>query len=120
MGELLIREEQQQFATEGRHASGGWKPLKPATLASKRRRGLRMEILQATGDLMSSLTDRGDKNMIFDAKPTELVFGTSVPYAIFHQTGTRRMSRRRPIELTEQTRRECVRILQRYLIEARS
>jgi phage gpG-like protein len=56
--------------------------------------------------------------MIFEAHPTELVFGTRVPYAIFHQTGTSRgLPRRRPIELTEQTRRECVKILQRWLVE---
>lgn len=117
IGELLIEEERKQFDTQGAHASGGWKPLKPATLAAKQRKGLRLEILQATGPLMDSLTEKGDAHMIFEAHPTELVFGSAVPYAPYHQTGTHRgLPRRRPIELTEATRKACVKILQRWLV----
>ena len=120
IGELLIGETKVQFDTEGRHASGGWKPLKRATVASKQRRGLRLSVLQSTGSLMDSLTKRGDSNMILETSPTELTFGSRVPYGGFHQTGTRRMPARKPLELTEATRRTSVKILQRWIVEGQT
>lgn len=116
IGDLIIAETREQFASEGGHASGGWRALKASTLDRKRRLGLRLEILRATDTLLHSLTVKGDPNMIFQSSPTELVFGTRVPYAEYHQTGTRTMPRRRPLELTENARRESVKILQRYIV----
>lgn len=117
IGDLFVEETKEQFDTEGKHASGGWRPLKPATLASKRRRQMRLEILQETGALVDSLTQRGDQNMIFQAGPTFLRFGTKLPYAAFHQRGNDRLPRRRPLEFTEATRRTAVKILQRFIVE---
>ena len=117
IGEFLIAETELQFETEGKHASGGWKPLKRATVAAKRRKGLRLQILQATGTLRATLTERGTPGMIFETTPTGLRFGSHVPYAEFHQTGTRTMPRRRPIELTEATRRTVVKMLQAYIVK---
>lgn len=117
IGELLIAETKLQFATQGQHASGGWKPLKQATLDRKRRKGLRLQILQETGALMDSMTERGDANMVFAPTQTSLVFGSKLPYAKYHQTGTRNMPRRPPLEFTEPTKRAVVKILQRYIVE---
>ncbi len=46
----------------------------------------------------------------------ELDYGSKLPYAEFHQRGTRKMPQRRPVEFTESARRNTIKILQRYLI----
>jgi phage gpG-like protein len=116
MANMLRSWERRQFASEGSYASGGWAPLAASTVAQKRRKGLDPRILRATGDLMRSLTQSGDPNADVTIAPLGMTFGTSVPYARYHQTGTRRMPRRRPLELRDQDRRELVRILQRHLV----
>ena len=118
IADLWIVETREQFATEGRHASGGWKPLKSATILAKRRRRLRPEILRATDALMDSLTKRGDDNMILHVSAGELDYGSRLPYAGAHQNprSTNPLPRRRPVEFTEATRRASVKILQRWLV----
>lgn len=114
----LAEAEKRQFDSEGQRASGGWAPLAASTLARKQRLGLDPRILHATGRLAASLTaplPGGDA--IREALPLEMRFGTDVPYAGFHQTGTSRMPQRRPLETTEQDRRDMfVRLLQRFLV----
>jgi hypothetical protein len=109
-------ETQLQFASQGGHASGGWKPLKPSTVAEKARRHLRPEILRATDGLFSSLTQKGDPNELLEMTASEVDWGSRLPYARYHQTGTSKMPRRRPIEFTETTRRNTIKILQRHLL----
>lgn len=118
IGELLIAETKEQFESEGRHGSGGWKPLKQSTVQEKKRHGFRPQILQRTGALLDSLTSRGDANMVFIVTRSGLTYGSKLPYAPVHQHPRpgNPLPRRRPLEFTEQTRREAVRILQRYLI----
>lgn len=119
IGKLLIQETKVQFDTEGHHASGGWKPLAPATVAAKRSGSYRPQILQRTGALLDSLTVPDDANMVFKASPDELVYGTRLPYGVLHQLGTRRMPRRRPLEFTEETKRAVVKILQGWFFDGR-
>jgi phage gpG-like protein len=114
--DLWVDETAEQFATEGAHASGGWAPLAQSTLRRKTARLFTGGILHESGSLERSLTDRGDANMIVEVSPDEVAWGSRVDYAQFHQTGTTRMPRRRPVEFTEGARRETVRILQRFVI----
>lgn len=131
--------ERDQFRSEGGTGSGGWPELKPSTIR-KRVGGLRdrnvgrfrsrssgrfmsrsqatasITILDDTGALKDSLTDAGDESHIERVSRDELEFGTLVPYARFHQTGTKHMAKRRPVELSETHRRESVRKLQKYLM----
>lgn len=118
IGELLMRETGEQFATEGRHGSGGWAPLKPATVLFKQRHGFRPQILQRTGSLLDSLTVHGDANLIFETGPQHLLYGTRLPYAEAHQRPKpgSPLPRRRPLEFTETARRAAVKILQRWII----
>lgn len=57
----------------------GWPPLAPATLAERRRRGLGMEPLIATGRLYRGFTVTADAESVEVANP--------VPYAARHQAG---------------------------------
>lgn len=101
-GVVLRQAIEEQFASEGSHASGGWAPLADSTVREKARKGYRPEILRATDRLMESLTSKFDSDHIEEMRgPDTLAYGTRVPYGIFHQTGTRKMPRRRPVALTE-------------------
>ena len=60
-----------------------WAPLRPSTLERKKRKGA---ILYDTGDLQGSLTSAAERDF------AQVGFG--VPYAAYHEFGTRRMPRR--------------------------
>lgn len=116
IADVMIDETRQQFASEGRHASGGWQPLKPATVAAKARHGHRPEILRRTDALLRSLTVKGDPNQVLQVGRQSLTFGSSLPYADLHQTGTRHMPRRPPLAFTEETKKRIVKVLQRWVL----
>lgn len=82
----------EQFASRGRRWRAPWKPLSPSTVAQKRREGFLNEPLVRTTDLRRELTNRplGVEHL----RASELVAGTDLPYARFHQRGTRRVPRR--------------------------
>lgn len=108
--------ETRQFATEGAFASGGWDPLSPSTVTTKAREGLSPRILEATGALRESLTSRTDAGHVEIIGRQELVFGTQSPSARFHQRGTSRMPRRRPLEIRARDRADMVKTLQRHMV----
>jgi phage gpG-like protein len=108
--------ERRQFNSQGVTSSLGWAPLKPSTIAAKASAGLDPRILHATQRLRGSLTQRSHPDHVRQIAPHEAFVGTRVPYARFHQRGTRRMPRRRAVELTVMQRRNLVRILQLYLV----
>ena len=112
----LARAEGTQFRTEGAYASGGWAPLSPAYAARKARAYPGKPILERTGRLVRSLTSPTAPDAIRRSEPHLMEFGTSVPYGRYHQTGTRFMPRRRPVELPETERVEVVKVLQRFIV----
>lgn len=112
IGELLLGWEREQFSSEGRRASGGWAPLKDSTIAA---RGTEHPILDETGALRTSLTERGGDNTL-EATDDFLLFGSKLGYGGYHQTGTSRMAQRRPIELTERDRAGVVKVLQAFIL----
>ena len=81
---IIKRNLRDIFSQEG----PGWAPLEESTLRSRRYKGL--PILEQTGDLKASLLDHPIEQITRD----ELLFGTSNPYAPFHEHGTRRMPAR--------------------------
>jgi hypothetical protein len=135
IGGFMMAETKEQFATEGHRASGGWAPLAPSTIQKRGGAGRSggaiftnpgggggftsggpVRILHDTGALEQSLTEPKGANQILEVTPQELVFGSRLPYAHYHQTGTRRMPRRRPLEFTEAAKRDMVKILQRFVV----
>lgn len=111
--QLFEASERRQFDSEGAYGSGGWALLAPITIQRKRALGLDNGILRATGQMADTLTDGKAAGAIRDVTPTRAVFGTEDPKAIFHQMGTSRMPRRRPVQLPERDRRDSVKIFQR-------
>lgn len=76
----------QQFATEGRAGGTPWAELAPSTLRRSRRR--RAGILYSTGALLGSLRAIGAPGHLEELDRQSLLFGSRLPYALFHQTGT--------------------------------
>jgi phage gpG-like protein len=88
----------EQFATEGAAGGTPWAPLATSTLRKSRR--ARSGILNLTGALLGSLTDPGAPGHVEQTDSGQLLFGSTLPYAGFHQTGTRRMPARPIIVLS--------------------
>ena len=116
IADMMRDETREQFSTQGAHASGGWRPLKPATVRAKQRAGMRPQILQRTGSLLDSLTVEDDGNQVLQVRPDSLTFGSKLPYSGYHQRGTRHMPRRAPLAFTEPAKRAMVKVLQRYIL----
>lgn len=76
----------QQFATEGRAGGTPWAELAPSTLRRSRRR--RAGILYSTGALLGSFGVLGAPGHVEELDRQSLLFGSRLPYALFHQTGT--------------------------------
>lgn len=81
----MIRE---QFATEGQAGDTPWADLAASTLARGRRSG--SSILYSTGALLQSLIDPAAFGHVEETDGQSLTIGSSIPYALFHQTGTGR------------------------------
>ncbi|GLW22941.1 hypothetical protein DI270_017360 [Microbispora triticiradicis] len=109
----FLRIEEKQFATQGGHASGGWVPLSPNYAAWKAKHYPGKLILQRESDLVESLT-RGPEIRIVE--PDQVILGTAVPYAQYHQHGGERLPARPPIALTEADKRRWIRYIQKYLV----
>ena len=84
-----------QFASEGSYLGTPWKPLKPKTLKARNRPGgNRGGILRDTNRLWASLTKPRAPEGITRFGRTEYQRGTTVPYARFHQQGTKHLPER--------------------------
>lgn len=112
---VLRAAEERQFDTEGGN-SGGWQQLAASTVAEKARKGLDPHILQATGRLKDSLTRKFSSDHVERLSADSLAFGSSVPYGIYHQTGTSRMPSRPPLALSDADKVAIVKVIQRGLL----
>jgi hypothetical protein len=111
---LIKKGEKKQFNSQGAYGSAGWTPLAPSTLESKARSGIDQRILHGiTGDLESSLTGGGGNIAI--ARHDGLDFGTTVPYAKYHQDG-RGVPMRKVAQFPEGARRYWVRVIQDHVL----
>lgn len=110
--------EEEQFASQGARASGGWQPLADSTIARKAAKGRQepSRILVDSGDLLKSLTEHGDDNAVRVSENDEMRFGTRLSYAEFHQLG-HGVPQRRFLELTETDRHQTfVQQAHRFLV----
>jgi phage gpG-like protein len=120
-----------QFATEGRAEGTPWAPRPhPSVPSSVRRGGAKRGVVNTrpgaqhaapllirTGALLRSLTGRGAAGHVEQLDDHSLAIGTSLPYALFHQTGTRRMPARPIIVLSGARSERWVEIVRRNIEE---
>jgi hypothetical protein len=85
-------QERLQFGQRGGRWRTLWPELTADTIKDKRELGYTGDILIRETDLLRSLTDRPLSIERMSAR--EATAGTRVPYARFHQDGTKRMPRR--------------------------
>lgn len=82
----------EQFHTRGAAGKhGSWR-------ANKRPRGRQM---RKTSRLYNSLTKPNHPDLVYRPYGRALTFGTRVHYGVFHQEGTKRMPRRRLVDLSQ-------------------
>lgn len=107
--------EKKQFESEGGWGSGGWMPLSPSYAAQK---DPALKIMESSKDLMEALTGAVPANVQGNVEIIEsnmLIMGTDIDYAIYHQTGTRKMPIRKPIEIPEAERKKWTSIIHRHI-----
>lgn len=109
---------EEQFDTEGSR-SGGWVALSPRYAEDKLARWGSQPILVASGGMRRSLIGASGASIRRQLGGDTLEFGTSVPYAKYHQTGTSRMPMRKILDLTSDDRRTVMKMLQRHLFTGR-
>lgn len=115
---LFYEFEKEAFETEGdSSAAGEWEPLSPLYELIKERDYPGKTILRRTDALYKSLTQPNARGSIRRVTESELLIGTSIDYAIYHQTGTRFMPERPVIALTERQERQMATFLRRGLAE---
>lgn len=141
LADRFANAEKKQFATEGAYGGDAWSPLSPAYAEWKQRHYGSMPILQREQDMYVQLTQQP-----FGVDVRELhyaLFGTALPYAVFHQNGTKVSSaqrnlgsnlssafgltagsrgiglpQRRVVVLTEYEKRSWVKVIQKHLHDA--
>jgi hypothetical protein len=77
--------EQEIFRRNG--GAVAWEKLKDSTREAKRRRGQDHGTLRASNALFKSLTAPRAAYQVDDRQPHELRFGSTLPYADFHESG---------------------------------
>lgn len=106
------------FEAEGRPKR--WAALAPSTVQDRIRKGYGPgPILERTGKLKRSLTERGATGNILRIGPKSLKYGSSVKYFVYHQYGTSTMPARKMMVAQRQDNSQLSRIANTYLREGR-
>lgn len=104
------------FRTEGASGGSAWQPLSPRYAAWKSKRYPGRGILERTRALMESFR-KGRAGHMLRIAPRTLVWGSSVDYGRYHQSGTRTMPARPIIRLTTATKQDWTRSVHAFLLE---
>lgn len=78
----------EQFASEGAHASGGWKPLVKWYADWKEKNYPGRSILVQTGDMADSLISKSNRNSVREISETDMRIGTKDKKAVWHHFGS--------------------------------
>jgi phage gpG-like protein len=120
VGDVAREAVEGQFNSEGQRASGGWPALSRARVKykAKAKQGLDPRILRATDRLFKSLTNKFDRDHIERPSSESLLFGSDVPYGIYHQSSRPRtvIPFRPPVAFTEADKRNMVKRIQAELL----
>jgi phage gpG-like protein len=115
---ILRDATEQNFATRGRSGGSIWRDLsKPYARRTGRRVSER--ILRLTDRLYDSLVDPTHPEHVEEVGPTQMRWGSRVPYGVYHQSSAprSRIPYRPPVRLSQRRRQEVVKALQRAIVE---
>lgn len=118
---IYRRAEKQRFDTRG----PGWAPLAESTVERKARGNLDPRILRARGDLYDSLVKSRAEHQVNVKRPDSFRFGTSVPYARYHEYakrigGGQRMPNRELVGLSETDLHDIAGVLGDFIVLGRA
>lgn len=114
---MMYQIESEQFKSEGaKGRTGKWKELTKDYAKRKAIEYPGTTILVRTGKLESSLTSKTNETVLIKEKQ-EFGFGTKLFYAVYHQTGTKKMPARPPISFADDQRTRLTKEIQKGLLE---
>jgi len=88
IGDMLMASIALRFITETDPDGNPWKPLAPATIEDRKKKGYWPgQMLTRSGRLRSSITRRNADGFFCKADATSVTVGTNVEYAAIHQHG---------------------------------
>lgn len=119
LDEEYRHEVEKQFDTEGMHGGHKWVGLSRLTIKDRKRKGYPPgPILVRSGYLRDSLLGRTSES-INVVTPREWIYGTNVPYAIYHQSDKPRtvLPRRAFLVITRMFRLFVIRKMHHYAIK---
>lgn len=117
----LRRNVEQHFRGEGTH-KGRWASLASSTQIQRVKMGYSAghPILVRTGDLKRSLILRSNSKHILVANRKFMEFGSKIPYALYHQTGTKTpMPARKMLLMDAKTLSRIIEDARRYIMDNR-
>lgn len=108
-GQMLIKTFSDNFTYEGAMLGDRWEPLKPSTLAEKKRLGYSDKILVRTGAMRFGFNSRSYEDAV--------IIWNSSPYFPYHQSNKPRfkLPRRVMMKLDEKRKQMIVKIFQASL-----
>ncbi len=112
VGEDLRDQLKERFDAEGY----GWQKLSTRYAAQKARKYPGKTILRRTDRMYTSLVRKNAPGNVSRVSARQAEFGTTVPYARHHQTGTAIMPAREIFRLREQDKRQITKTLHAYLM----
>lgn len=111
--ELFTRQEKQVFDKQG----PGWEPLNPHFAAHKAAQGYKSRILVQTGRLRMSVTDIASNDFVSRIRPRGVEIATKVPYAKYHEKGTKHMPARSLRRWAANSTRESIRLIREWILK---
>jgi|TARA_B110000285_G_scaffold216335_1_gene263560 phage gpG-like protein len=112
----LQKAHRDNFRTGGATSGFPWKPLEPQYASWKIENYGANGVLVRTGDLRSSLTMNSGRGAVRDMGARTAEFGTKLPYAQFHQSGTSNMAQRKPLFLPKLMADQTAHVVGEYLV----
>lgn len=114
--QIYFRAQLEQFASIGSRGGAVWTPLSDSYRRWKEKKYPGRPILVLTGRLKRSLSVAGvgGGDQVRELEPLSLTIGSVVPYALYHQRGTKRMVARPPIQLIKRDFGRMISRMYRY------
>ena len=109
---------QLDYASAGGATGPMWAPLSPDYRRWKNAHFPSAPLLVLQGSMKASLLSPTASGSIWRPSATRLEAGSSIPHAIYHQTGTSRMPARPPLRFAEQDRIRIGKLLQEFAADA--